>query len=82
MSLWLSQQGAPATEVVARGNQALPKGWVISEHGKLQFSKSASRLFLAHRLSLDKGYVAIGGEPSQCAGVELGRAGAIYCTEL
>ena len=28
------------------------------------------------------GYVAIGGEPSQCAGVELGRAGAIYCTEL
>ena len=48
MSLWLSQQGAPATEVVARGNQALPKGWVISEHGKLQFSKSASRLFFGH----------------------------------
>ena len=30
---------------MTRGNQALPKGWVISEHGKLQFSKSASRLF-------------------------------------
>ncbi len=45
MSLWLSQQGAPATEVAARGNRAFPKGWVISEHGKLQFSKSASRLF-------------------------------------
>ena len=45
MSLWLSQQGAPAAEIAARGNQAFPKGWVISEHGKLQFSKSASRLF-------------------------------------
>ena len=48
MSLWLSQQGAPATEVVARGNQALPKGWVISEHGKLQFSKSASPVVFWH----------------------------------
>ncbi len=30
------------------GNRAFPKGWVISEHGKLQFSKSASPVvFLA-----------------------------------
>ena len=25
MSLWLSQQGAPAAEIAARGNQAFPK---------------------------------------------------------
>lgn len=47
MSLWLSRQGAPATEVAARGNRAFPQGWVISEHAQLQFSKNAARLFFA-----------------------------------
>lgn len=47
MSLWLSAQGAPAKEIMARGNRALPEGWVVSEHGKLHFSKNASRLFFA-----------------------------------
>lgn len=45
MSLWLSVQGASAKEIMARGNRALPEGWVVSEHGKLHFSKNASRLF-------------------------------------
>lgn len=45
MSLWLSQQEVPATEIATCGNQAFPAGWVISEHGKLHFSKNASRLF-------------------------------------
>ncbi len=45
MSLWLSEGAAPAREVAARGNQFLPKGWVISENGRIRFSKSAARLF-------------------------------------
>lgn len=47
MSLWLSQKGAPATSVVARGHRAFPQGWVISEYAQLHFSKTASRLFFA-----------------------------------
>ncbi len=45
MSLWLSMNGGAAEEIVSRGNKAFPEGWVISEHGKLEFSKTASRLF-------------------------------------
>ena len=45
LSLWLSENNAPAKEIAARGNKAFPEGWVISEHGHLQFSKSAGRLF-------------------------------------
>lgn len=45
MSLWLSDQAAQAKEVATRKSQGLPAGWVISEHGKLHFSKSAARLF-------------------------------------
>lgn len=45
LGLWLSEQQAPAREIVARGNPALPTGWVISEHGALQFSENATRLF-------------------------------------
>ena len=44
-SLWLSEGNAPAKEIATRGNKAFPADWVISENGKLSFSKSASRLF-------------------------------------
>ena len=45
MSLWLSERNQPAKEVASRGNKAFPEGWVISEHGKLSFSKSGAHLF-------------------------------------
>lgn len=45
LSLWLSEHNAPAKEIAARGNKAIPAEWVINENGSLQFSKSASRLF-------------------------------------
>ncbi len=45
MTLWLSEYGAAAEEIAARGNRAFPEGWVISEHGKLEFSKTTARLF-------------------------------------
>ena len=45
MSLWLSERNQPAKEVASRGNKAFPEGWVISEHGKLSFSKSGVHLF-------------------------------------
>lgn len=45
MSLWLSEHENQAKEIATRGNRAFPAGWVISEHGKLHFSKTASRLF-------------------------------------
>lgn len=45
LSVWLSENNAPAKEIVARENKALPANWVINENGKLQFSTSASRLF-------------------------------------
>ena len=45
MGVWLSEQGQPAKEIATRENQAFPTGWVISAHGKLYFSKNASRLF-------------------------------------
>lgn len=45
MGLWLATHETPAKEIAVRGNRAFPKGWVISENGKLNFSKTASRLF-------------------------------------
>ncbi len=45
LSLWLSEHNAPAKEIATRGNKAFPSEWVINENGRLQFSKSASRLF-------------------------------------
>ncbi len=45
MDLWLSTDGGAARKVASRGNEAFPEGWVISEHGKLKFSKTGSRLF-------------------------------------
>lgn len=44
-ALWLSAHAEPARQVVSREHRALPKGWVVSENGKLYFSKSAARLF-------------------------------------
>ena len=45
MSLWLSEKNGTAKEIVARGHQALPKEWVVSEHGDLYFSPKSTRLF-------------------------------------
>lgn len=45
LTLYLSEQQAPAKEVAARGNKAFPANWVISEFGELQFSKSGARLY-------------------------------------
>lgn len=45
MGLWLATHETPAKEIAVRGNPAFPKDWVISENGKLNFSKTASRLF-------------------------------------
>lgn len=45
LTLYLSEQQAPAKEVAARGNKAFPADWVISEFGELQFSKSGARLY-------------------------------------
>lgn len=45
LGLWLSEQQAPAREIVSRGDPALPPQWVISEHGSLAFSENAGRLF-------------------------------------
>ena len=43
--LWLSSQQEAAKQVAYLGHKALPEGWVVSKHGVLNFSKSASRLF-------------------------------------
>ena len=48
MELWLSENSAPARLAADRRNRAIPKGWVISEHGTLRFSEEADRLFWAH----------------------------------
>ena len=45
LTLYLSEQQAPAKVVAARGNKAFPADWVISEFGELQFSKSGARLY-------------------------------------
>ena len=45
LTLYLSEQQAPAKEIAARGNQAFPADWVISEYGTLQFSKAGTRLY-------------------------------------
>ena len=43
--LWLSENKGSAKLVAKRGVSELPYGWVVSEHSKLSFSKSALRLF-------------------------------------
>ena len=41
---WTPDQDAP-TAAVSPGAEALPDGWVVSEHGALSFSDSGTRLF-------------------------------------
>lgn len=43
--LWLSKDLKKAELIVEAGNAALPEGWVVSQYGDLDFSKSSSRLF-------------------------------------
>ena len=45
LSLYLSEQQAPAREIARRGDAAFPTQWVLSEHGDLQFSRSGQRLY-------------------------------------
>ena len=46
MSLWVSENGSEAREVVTRTTVGLPEGWVVSPNQRLSFSDDASRLFL------------------------------------
>jgi len=45
LDLFLSANGGDAELIVERNNDALPKGWVISENGNIMFSKDSRRLF-------------------------------------
>lgn len=45
MSVWLSDKGSDAREIAARTDAFLPEGWVISENGRVSFSKNGERLF-------------------------------------
>ncbi|MDR1918857.1 MAG: prolyl oligopeptidase family serine peptidase [Tannerellaceae bacterium] len=44
-ALCLSEGNLPARIIAKRTDAFLPAGWVISEHGKLSFTKQARRLF-------------------------------------
>ena len=43
--VWLSGSEGKAQQIAKAGHPALPKGWVVSEFSKLNFSKTAARLF-------------------------------------
>jgi len=45
MDLWVAADNTPAQLIADRKNKAFPEGWVISENGKLSFSKAGDRLF-------------------------------------
>ncbi|MDF9830813.1 prolyl oligopeptidase family serine peptidase [Parabacteroides sp. PF5-6] len=45
MDLWMAEGGRPAERLADRSNPAFPAGWVISENGRLSFSKAGDRLF-------------------------------------
>lgn len=45
MDLWLSENADPAYKVADRTDRAFPAGWVVSEYGKITFSKDGNRLF-------------------------------------
>lgn len=45
LNLWLSIQNQPAQQIASRSSKEFPDGWVISEHGKLEFSENGQRLF-------------------------------------
>jgi dipeptidyl aminopeptidase/acylaminoacyl peptidase len=44
-ALYLAETGQTAKRIAGRTDAFLPPQWVISEHGKLSFSKNARRLF-------------------------------------
>lgn len=43
--LWLSHNQEPARVIANRNHEAFPKGWVISENGRLNFSENNEQLF-------------------------------------
>lgn len=45
LDLWLSIDQQPAAMIASRGHKALPDEWVVSEHGKINFSEDGRRLF-------------------------------------
>jgi len=45
LNLWLSEKNSIAQMIADRTNKALPIDWVISEHGKVNFSENGTRLF-------------------------------------
>lgn len=45
MDVWLSANSQPAKQIADRNHKAFPGGWVISEHGKIQFSEDGKRLY-------------------------------------
>jgi dipeptidyl aminopeptidase/acylaminoacyl peptidase len=44
-ALYLSEQGRPARQIASRADAFLPPGWVISDNGRLRFTRNARRLF-------------------------------------
>ena len=46
LTLWVSEGGNTAQEVVTHTTAGLPEGWVLSPNQRLNFSEDASRLFL------------------------------------
>lgn len=49
LSLWVSENGGEATEIVDRTYAAMPEDWVLSEHGRFGFSDNSERLFFSTR---------------------------------
>ncbi|MDR2809720.1 MAG: prolyl oligopeptidase family serine peptidase [Tannerellaceae bacterium] len=45
LALYLSEKQGTARKIAEKTDDIAPKGWVISEHGKISFSKQAKRLF-------------------------------------
>ena len=44
MELWLSTNGQPAERILADASGFAPKGWIISDNGRLKFSDNGQRL--------------------------------------
>lgn len=44
MELWMSTNGQKAERILADANGFAPKGWIISENGRMSFSKNGQRL--------------------------------------
>jgi dipeptidyl aminopeptidase/acylaminoacyl peptidase len=43
--LYISEEQSVAQKIAEKTDDIVPEGWIISEHGKLSFSKQARRLF-------------------------------------